>query len=88
LNVGTVDEYRYPTVSFDLARSAVAGLFGQIAVLDIGDHFQVWNPPAWLPTGNIKQLAFGFTETLNALTWTIGINAVPESPYEGAGLSW
>jgi hypothetical protein len=75
-------------VSFDQSRAAVAALLGQIAILDVGDFFRIFNPPAWLPSGTIKQLAFGFTETLNAFTWEIDINAVPESPYEGAGLSW
>ena len=88
LNVGTVDEYRYPTVTFDQTRAEVAGLIGQIAILDVGDKFQIFQPPAWLPTGTITQLAFGFTETINAYEWTIDVNAVPESPYEGAGLSW
>lgn len=88
LNLGTVDEYRYPVVVLDLTRPAVAGLFGQIGLLDIGNYFQITNPPAWLPIGTIKQLALGFTETLGNYDWTIEINAVPESPYEGAGLSW
>lgn len=88
LNQGTVDEYRYPTVTFDQTRAEVAGLLGQIAILDVGGFFQIFQPPPWLPAGTIKQLAFGFTETINAFEWTIDINAVPESPYEGAGLSW
>lgn len=88
LNIGTVDEYRYPTVTFDQTRTEVATLIGQIAILDVGDFFQIFQPPSWLPPGTINQLAFGFTETLNAFLWTISINAVPESPYEGAGLTW
>jgi len=91
LNVGTVDEYRYPTVTFDLSRPVVASLFAQMAILDVADFFRIFNPPAWLPSGIIKQLAFGFNETLNSFSaplWTISINAVPESPYEGAGLTW
>jgi hypothetical protein len=88
LTIGTVDEYRYPIVTFDLTRFEVENLIGQIAVLDVGDYFQIWQPPAWLPTGPIKQLAFGFTEIISNYEWTIDINAVPESPYEGAGLSW
>jgi len=34
-----------------------------------------------LPPGNINQLCFGFSETLNAFTWTVAINADPEDPY-------
>jgi len=89
LNLGAVDEYRYPVVTFDLSRAAVAGLIGQIALLDVGDFFRIFNPPPWLPVDTVKQLAFGFSETFNSTgPWTISINAVPESPYEGAGLSW
>jgi hypothetical protein len=75
-------------VTFDQSRPEVASLFGQIAILDIGDYFQITNPPSWLPPGAIKQLAFGLSETILQYTWTVDINAVPESPYEGAGLTW
>lgn len=89
LTVGTVDEYRYPTIEFDLTRSEVASFIDILAALDIGDFIQVSNPPQFLQATPVSQLAFGFTEILNALTWGISINTVPESPYsEGNPPTW
>jgi hypothetical protein len=84
LALGTVDDVRYPSVPVNLARSEVAGIFTDLAGVDVGDYVQITNPPFWLPTGPLKQLAYGFTETLNAYVWTIAWNAVPESPYGGS----
>ncbi len=89
LTVGTVSEYRYPGIEFDMARQEVRNLFGIIPSLDIGDYIQVVNPPFFLQSLPIAQLAWGFTETLNAYTWTITINTVPESPYaQGNPPTW
>ena len=81
LTVGTVSEYRFPQVIFDLTRSEVANLFAAIPGLDIGDYIQVPDPPSFLQNYPINQLCWGFTETLNARKWTIAVNAVPEDPY-------
>jgi hypothetical protein len=84
LAVGTVDEYRYPVVTVDLARSEVAGagLFDTVPTLRPGSYFRITNPPSWVPESPVRQLARGFTETMNVLTWTISINGVPESVWE------
>ena len=89
LTIGTISEYRYPTIMFDMSRTEVAGLFTIIPTMDIGDYLQVANPPNFLQAGPINQLFWGVTETLNAYTWTISINTVPESPYsEGQPPTW
>lgn len=81
---GTVDEYRYPVVTINLARAAAAPIFADTANLDIADLFEIVNAPAFLTNAVINELAFGFTETLNKWKWTIDVNAVPESPYNQA----
>jgi len=86
LSLGTVDEYRYPVITLNLASPGVAALFASVPVADAGDFVQIANPPAWLPAGPVEQLALGFTETLGAYEWIIDFNLVPESPYEGIGL--
>jgi hypothetical protein len=86
LLIGTVNELRYPQLTIDLARIEVASVFAACADLDVGDFAQITRPPAFLTSANIDQLAWGFTETLNAYMWTIAINAVPEDPYAGSGL--
>ena len=89
LTVGTVNEYRYPIIEFDMSRTEVESLFTIIPDLDIGDFVQVYNPPSFLQSQPINQLCWGFTETLNNYTWTISINTVPESPYsQGNPPSW
>lgn len=80
--VSTVNDDRYPTIPFDMARSETPNT---IPLLDVGAYLQVLNPPAWLPPGTIRQLVAGTTEAMGpAGLWTIGINAIPESPYEVA----
>lgn len=86
LTKGTVDEYRYPIVLVDMTRNESAAIFAAAANLDIGQMWQGINMPSFLPSYTIDQLAWGLQETLNAYMWTIGINAVPESPYSGSGL--
>lgn len=84
LLVGTVDEPRYPQVNLDLIRTELQDNFSDITSADIGDFLTIQNPPSWLPPGPINQLVYGYTETLNAFTWTLAMNCVPESPYEVA----
>jgi hypothetical protein len=46
---------------------------------------QVTGTPDWVPPSPVKQICAGFTETLGPFAiWTIGVNGVPESPYEVA----
>jgi hypothetical protein len=86
LTKGTADEYRYPRVVVNLARSEVASLFSAVPSLGIGDYYEITTLPAWLPSATVKQLQWGRTETLNQFKWEFRFNSVPESPYEGAGL--
>jgi len=81
--IGTVDQLRYPVVYVDLARAEIGTDFADVVNADIGDYLQVVNTgDAPLPPGDIRQLVYGYTEELNAYTWTLSMNCVPESPYE------
>jgi hypothetical protein len=76
-------------ITLDMTRPEVADFFSQIPAVDVGDFVQVVNPPSWLTLQPISQLAWGFTETLNAFKWLISWNAVPEAPYsEGDPPTW
>lgn len=82
VDVGTVAGYRFPQISFDMSRVAVAGsLFSQIPTMDIGDYIQIPDPPTFLQNMPINQLGFGYTEVFNSRKWMITINGVPEDPY-------
>ena len=86
LTLGTIDDFRYPQVTFDMTRSEVESLFADIPDLDVGDYFELTSMPAWMPDSTVDQLMFGLSEQLNAFFWTIQLNAVPESPYTGEDL--
>jgi hypothetical protein len=82
LTLGTVDEYRYPQVNFQLSRSAIAQLFSSLVQMTAGDYLRILNPPSFLGIGTINLLAFGFTITIGAFQLDIALNCVPESPFE------
>jgi hypothetical protein len=86
LTLGTIDEFRYPTITVNLHRDTVSdGTFSALADLDIPQFIQVVNAPSWLPAGPVNQLVFGYTETLDAKSWTITFNTVPEDPWSSTG---
>ncbi|HEY6278723.1 MAG TPA: hypothetical protein VIX86_20615, partial [Streptosporangiaceae bacterium] len=91
VHLGTVSELRYPAIPVNLARPALASLQNTIAALDIGDYLQVASPPAQVGPDTVKQLAWGYTETLGGYVWEITWQARPESPWEvlvlGSGLA-
>ena len=84
LNVGSVDEIRFPVITIKMVRAENAGLFAAIPGLRPGDYVQITNPPSFLTASTVKQLAVGYTETIRGTPkeWTFSFNAVPESPYE------
>jgi hypothetical protein len=85
LNPGVVDELRIPNLAVNLARSAVASLFGTIPALFVGDYVALSNPPSWLSSTNpSKQIVVGYAETLSNYEWTIVYNTIPEVGYESA----
>ncbi|MFD3802651.1 hypothetical protein ACFWTC_03260 [Streptomyces sp. NPDC058619] len=80
VNLGTVDEHRYPTIR--VALQANPELIGTVAELDCGDRLQVLSPPvAKLPPGTIDQLVQGYTETLWQYEWDLRFHCAPASPY-------
>lgn len=82
LNVGSVDEIRFPVVTVRLSRSQAAAIFSTLPSMNIGDYFQISGPPSYLTSTTIKQLMWGLDETINARTWTLALSSVPETPWE------
>jgi hypothetical protein len=68
------------------AAGSKAALIGQSSSLDVGGLIAVTGTPAWLPPGDISQVAQGFTETLDSHRQIIAINATPAGPYSVAVL--
>jgi len=84
LNVGSVDEVRFPVITLKMVRASAAPLFAAIPGLRPGDYLQITNPPSFLTASTVRQLAVGYTETIGGSPkeWTFAFNTVPESPYE------
>ncbi|MFF0140481.1 carbohydrate binding domain-containing protein [Streptomyces sp. NPDC005227] len=82
LHMGTWDETRYPTVRVMLAKAPNS--LERVAALDIGDRFQITNPPAWLPLDTIDLMVQGYTETLDQFTWNLDFNCAPAGPWDVA----
>ncbi len=72
---------RYPVIPVEMARPETPL---SAPGPDIGDMVQVTGTPSWLEPGPINQLQAGTSETLTPFTWGIGVNAIPETPYEVA----
>ena len=84
LHVGSADEPRYPVLTTDLGFPEVAGITDDLRAVGIGDQLVVTDAPAWLPPGDIRQLAAGLTETLATHEWVDEWHTVPASPYDVA----
>lgn len=83
-HLGTVDEPRYPGIGVRLARAnwvADTSATRAASGIDIGDRIDVTNPPAWLPPGDISQMAIGYRESLGERLWDITWVGQPASPW-------
>jgi hypothetical protein len=78
---GTVNTVRFPQVTVDARRGAAASLFATVPALRPGDYIQITNLPAWAGGGTALLLIYGWTETLNAFTWSQVFNTIPEEAF-------
>lgn len=87
LNLGTVQDERYPQITVDLARASIPGnalapLMSAVANAEIGDVLQLTGLPFWMPSTTTKQLIIGYTEYIGPRAWKITFNCVPEAGWE------
>ena len=78
---GTVNDVRYPQLTVNFLRPQAATLFASVPGLRYGDHLQLSGLPAFDGSGSSDQMMWGYTETLNAFTWTMVLNTIPEEPW-------
>jgi hypothetical protein len=84
VQLGTVDEARYPQISVNLAHQSFTSnpaLKRAVLALRMGDRMQVLNPPAWLGTNTIDQLILGVEEQLSHFEHRLTFTCSPASPY-------
>jgi hypothetical protein len=79
LNLGTVDEARFPRLAFRL--NAVPAIAATIAALDLGDLVRITDLPAWLPPDDVDALVQGTEETLASHMRDIELTTAPATPY-------
>lgn len=84
VHIGTVDEARWPSMPWNLARPEIAGTALMQALLgaDMGDFAEVVNLPAVQVADPVRALVYQSVESLGGFHWTLLWNTVPESPYE------
>lgn len=87
MHLSTVDEARYPQLSFNLLTPEVlnhSDLVNDVLALDVTSGLTIKNLPAWLPPDDVSQLLLGYTETFTQFSWTFDANTTPGSPYQPA----
>lgn len=84
LNLGTVDEFRYPQVVVDLSNSRIAAdatLVSDATRIDPGDRLTITNPPDdWGPE-TVGQLVNKVTEVLGNFEHSFTYDCSPSSPW-------
>jgi hypothetical protein len=80
LNLGTVDDLRYPQIVLKLTRSQT--LIEDWLDCDIGARIQVADVPAGLPPDDLDLHIEGYTETIDNVDWTVTLNTSPARPWQ------
>lgn len=91
LNLGTVDDLRWPTIGFDMADPRILAdpdLVLALAELDIGDRLTITDLPEWLPPFPADVIVQGIAETMTPTRWTITLNTSPAVPLDVAEADW
>lgn len=82
-HLGSWDEYRVPTLSFNLSRSEVdEEMAGNLMAMDYGNGATITDLPAFLPPDDLRLISFGYTEEINRFIHRIVHNTVPYGPYQ------
>jgi hypothetical protein len=87
LNLGTIDEARFPYIAVDRANRIVvanATLSAALMAVDIGDRIAITSATRANIYDDISVIALGYNERLGPFGHTIVFNCTPESPYRVA----
>lgn len=79
VNLGTVNDYRFPAVGLNFARSP--DLIPSWLSAGIGSRVTIANPPDELPGGTLDLQVVGYQEFVSPRLWTAVLNTVPNRPY-------
>lgn len=87
LNIGTLDEARFPSVVVDLRAAALRDdpvLTAAVLNVDIGDRLVITKASVVNIYDDVSVLVIGYSEELSPFTHKITFNCVPEAPYNVA----
>ena len=83
LHMGTVDESRFPQISFNLARQQITPVI-RSAILGLrpGDRILITDPPSTQATEDISLVVYGWaSEEIDNFQHTLTLNCAPETPW-------
>lgn len=86
LHHGTVDEARFPEISFNLARQQITPQI-RSALLNLrpGDRILLTDPPLTQPPDDVSLMVFGWQkEAIDNFQHTMTLNCAPETPWRVA----
>jgi hypothetical protein len=81
VHLGTVDEARWASIPYNLARAALSAQVASLTLMDVGDTAEMINLPQTISYDPILQIQLGINEDLGAFFWWIITNGAPGSPY-------
>lgn len=85
LNIGTLDEARFPSVTVNLHSGDVdAALAAQVVAADVGDRVLVTDISAADIPDNLDLMLAGYTETITNKTWEWTGNCISAAPFQVA----
>lgn len=79
--VGTVDQSRWPLISYDASLATTAAERTAVAAMREGDTLQLSSLPAFAGPSSAKVIVLGWTEIVDNGVWRFEINAIPGPPY-------
>lgn len=86
LHLGTVDEARFPQISFNLARQQITpAIRSAILGLRPGDRILITDPPPTQPPDDVSLIVLGWSsEVIDHFQHTMTLNCAPETPWHVA----
>jgi hypothetical protein len=84
VNLGTVDEERYPKLTVNLANARIAAdsaIVAEAQLADVGEVILLDNLPAFLPPDSTRQMIQNIIETMGNFEHSLSYDCSPSSPW-------
>jgi len=81
VTMATVDEMRYPQITFNFANKQTARLFDRLMKTDLGDKITLVSLPADFGPASVDLLVFGISDAISDREWSRTLDCVPGSTW-------